>query len=277
MRTHLLIIDPQNDFCDLPAASLPPQTQPALPVPGAHADMQRLAQLLHSSGNAFAAISITLDSHHRIDIAHPGFWQDAAGHNPPPFTQISLSDLQQGRWRPRQPQQAEWVARYLRQLDAQGRYQLMIWPVHCQIGTWGQAIHSDLLHACNDWEDRHARSIQLIHKGAHPLTEHYSALCAEVPVEDAPETGLNHALLQALAQAEHLIVAGEAGSHCVKASVEHLLQYAPQLAPRLTLLRDAISAVAGFEAQYAEFLQRCAAQGVRIATCDSLRASLAAA
>lgn len=272
MRTHLLIIDPQNDFCDLPAAMLPPNTRPALPVPGAHADMQRLAQLLQSA--AFDAISITLDSHHRIDIAHPGFWQDAAGHNPPPFTQISLADYQNGRWQPRHSKQAVWVERYLRQLDAQGRYQLMIWPVHCQIGTWGQAIHSDLLAACNAWEDRSGRSIQLIQKGQHPLTEHYSALSAEVPLDDAPETGLNRALLHDLSQADHLIVAGEAGSHCVKASVEHLLQFAPELAPKMTLLRDAISAVAGFEAQYAQFLQNCAAQGVRIADCGSLVASL---
>lgn len=36
---HLLIIDPQNDFCDLPAGYLPAdQTLPALPVTGAHAD-----------------------------------------------------------------------------------------------------------------------------------------------------------------------------------------------------------------------------------------------
>ena len=38
MRHHLLIIDPQNDFCDLPHA--------ALPVSGANADLMRLAQLI---------------------------------------------------------------------------------------------------------------------------------------------------------------------------------------------------------------------------------------
>ena len=47
--TQLLIIDPQNDFCDLPLSWQPhaPLTgyiiAPALPVAGAHADMQRLA------------------------------------------------------------------------------------------------------------------------------------------------------------------------------------------------------------------------------------------
>ena len=47
LNTHLLIIDPQNDFCDLPEAYRPAdplsgvRVQPALPVAGAHADMQR--------------------------------------------------------------------------------------------------------------------------------------------------------------------------------------------------------------------------------------------
>ncbi|HEX7638517.1 MAG TPA: cysteine hydrolase, partial [Burkholderiaceae bacterium] len=48
-NVQLLVIDPQNDFCDLPADWCPadPLTgrpvAPALPVAGAHADMQRTA------------------------------------------------------------------------------------------------------------------------------------------------------------------------------------------------------------------------------------------
>jgi nicotinamidase-related amidase len=53
-RIQLLVIDPQNDFCDLPQAYRPvdPLTgqpvAPALPVPGAHADMQRLASFIRA-------------------------------------------------------------------------------------------------------------------------------------------------------------------------------------------------------------------------------------
>ena len=54
-RTHLVIIDPQNDFCDLPADYCPldpvnPQQRlsPALPVAGAHArGVALLDQPLH--------------------------------------------------------------------------------------------------------------------------------------------------------------------------------------------------------------------------------------
>ena len=73
---HLLAIDPQNDFCDLPAAwhSRDPHsgavTAPALPVPGAHADMQRLAAFIRAQGAGIDHITVTLDSHQRYDVGH---------------------------------------------------------------------------------------------------------------------------------------------------------------------------------------------------------------
>ena len=68
--TQLLVIDPQNDFCDVPAAWHPvdPLTgatiPPALPVAGAHADMQRTAAFIRDAGAALDEIIVTLDSHH---------------------------------------------------------------------------------------------------------------------------------------------------------------------------------------------------------------------
>ena len=74
--THLLIIDPQNDFCDLPPGYCPTDpltglaTQPALPVAGAHADMLRLASFIRAASHSIDDITITLDSHQHLDIAH---------------------------------------------------------------------------------------------------------------------------------------------------------------------------------------------------------------
>ena len=77
-KVHLLIIDPQNDFCDLPLAeqSTDPLTigdkrVPALPVTGADQDMKRLAAFIDRVGNKLSGIHVTLDSHYPIDIAHP--------------------------------------------------------------------------------------------------------------------------------------------------------------------------------------------------------------
>ena len=143
---HLLIIDPQNDFCDLPPAhlALNPLTgrahAPALPVPGAHADMQRLAGLIRAGGAGLGDITVTLDSHHHLDIAHPTFWRrrDAGAlASVAPFTPISAQQVRDGEFQPRDPGALPRALAYLDALEARGRYTLMVWPVHCEIGSWG--------------------------------------------------------------------------------------------------------------------------------------------
>lgn len=282
-NTHLLVIDPQNDFCDLPAEYLPPSlhgqtTMPALPVPGAHQDMLRLADLILRAGDGISQISITLDSHQRYDIAHPIFWRTGAGEAVSPFTQISAAQVRAGQFVPRKgsavlPQ----VLQYLDQLEAAGRYQLMVWPVHCEIGTWGHNVHADLHAAYQRWEEQQLAIVNKISKGENPGTEHYSALMAEVPLESDAATQLNASLLQDLAQADRIYIAGEAGSHCVKATTEHIVQYLPAgYASRIVLLRDCISPVSGFDAQYQAFLQDMAERGVQIASCADVLPELLA-
>ena len=273
-NTHLLIIDPQNDFCDLPAEYWPQGAnpiQPALPVPGAHQDMLRLAALIRQGMAGIRHISLTLDSHHRLDIAHPTFWQTAQGSAPNPFTQISASAVRAGEFMPRQAAALPRVLQYLDALESAGRFQLMVWPVHCEIGSWGHNVHADLRTAYNLWEDAHISQVHMVHKGENPWTEHYSALMAEVPDSADQDTQLNQALLAKLTQADRIYIAGEAGSHCVKASTEHVLQYLPAaMASRIVLIRDCISPVAGFEAQYQAFLTDMQQKGVQIASCAEI-------
>ena len=273
MSTHLLLIDPQNDFCDLPADWLPRSPvsgeliRPALPVAGAHADLQRAAALVQRLGDRLDAITVTLDSHHRIDIAHPGFWRDTAGQAPGPFTPITASEVRAGSYAPRDPAQLARVLAYLDALEATGRYTLMVWPVHCQMGSWGHGVHAGLQAALDAWADTQGRSVAVVTKGENPWTEHYSALQAEVPDAADERTALNQALLAELDRFDRVLIAGEAGSHCVRATVEHLAAYLPsQQCPKLVLLTDCISPVAGFEAQQAEFLAAMQARGLRLAT-----------
>ena len=101
---QLLIIDPQNDFCDLPASACPEGQAPSLPVPGADADLQRLAGFVDAMAGRLQAITVTLDAHHRLDIAHPGFWRRGDGGQVAPFTPISAAALRAGEFVPRDPQ-----------------------------------------------------------------------------------------------------------------------------------------------------------------------------
>jgi nicotinamidase/pyrazinamidase len=270
----LLIIDPQNDFCDLPEAwrSQDPLSgavlAPALPVPGAHADMQRLAALIDAGAAGISSITVTLDSHQRYDIAHPTFWTDGDGEAVAPFTPISAAQLRAGEFQPRDPAAGPRALAYLDALEQAGRYTLMVWPVHCEIGSWGHNVHAAVKAACNRWEDRHLGVVQKITKGSNIWTEHYSALQAEVPDTTDPDTQLNRGLIDQLDQAELIVIAGEASSHCVKATTEHIAQHLPsRRLDRLLLVSDAMSPVAGFEAQAQGFFDGMRTQGVRTATC----------
>lgn len=282
-KLHLLIIDPQNDFCDLPASycAINPVSgkahAPALPVAGAHQDMLRLAALLNYGRAGLSEISLTLDSHHRYDIAHPTFWQRADGAPVTPFTEISAAAVRRGDFLPRQAAALPRVLAYLDQLEANGRFQLMVWPLHCEIGSWGHNVHEDVRQAYAQWEDAQQCVVHKLNKGSNPWTEHYSAVMAEVPDVDDPATALNSELIARLAQADQVYVAGEAGSHCVKATVEHIVAHigAERLA-RLALITDCISPVSGFEAAYQDFLHAMQARGVRLMTAAEVQVELVA-
>jgi nicotinamidase/pyrazinamidase len=267
---HLLIIDPQNDFCDLPEAYRPllpggQRAEPALPVPGAHADLLRVAALIEAGSGGLSEISVTLDSHQHLDIAHPTFWQTAAGEAVAPFTQIGAEDVRGGRYLPRLPGARDRALGYLEQLERQGRYRHMVWPVHCEIGSWGHNVHPAVRSAYNAWEERTLGSVRKVTKGENPWTEHYSAIQAEVPVPSDAATLLNVGLVTELRRADRLYITGEAGSHCVKATTEHLVQQlSAEETKKLVLVEDCMSPVTGFEAAHQAFVADLRARGASI-------------
>ena len=282
--TQLLVIDPQNDFCDVPAAWRPadPLTgtpiAPALPVAGAHADMLRTAEFIRAAGAALDEIVVTLDSHHQVDIAHPTFWKQAGGADVTPFTQITAAQVRAGEFLPRDPAALPRTLAYLDALEAGGRYVLMVWPVHCEIGTWGHDVHASVRAAYNQWERATLRGVRKVTKGENPWTEHYSAIQAEVPDAADDHTQMNTGLLAELDKAGTLLIAGEASSHCVRATTEHIVANLPSGRPeRVVLLTDCMSPVGGFEAQHQAFLGDMRAKGVRLMTSAQARELVGAA
>lgn len=280
-QLHLLIIDPQNDFCDLPAESLPSGFAPSLPVTGAHQDMLRVAQLIRDGGAGLTQISVTLDAHHRYDIAHPTFWRTGDGGAVAPFTQISAQQLREGAFVPAAAGALPRAQHYLDALESAGRYQLMVWPVHCEIGSWGQNIHGAVRAAYNAWEAAQLQVVAKLSKGSNPWTEHYSAVMAEVPDPQDPATQLNIPFLDSLVSADRIYICGEAGSHCVKASTEHIADYLQaqqgrEALAKLVLLTDCMSPVTGFEAQQEAFIAAMLARGARLATSTEILPELLA-
>jgi nicotinamidase/pyrazinamidase len=272
-NVQLLVIDPQNDFCDLPEAHCPAdplgggRLAPALPVAGAHADMQRLAGFIRAASSRLDGIAVTLDSHNRLHIAHPTFWQRGDGGVVEPFTSITARQVRAGEFLPRDPQALPRALAYLDALDARGRYTLMVWPVHCEVGSWGHNVHADVRAAYNAWEVQRLAVVRKVAKGSNLWTEHYSALQAEVPDPSDPRTLLNRPFLDELDRAGLLFIAGEAGSHCVKSTTVDIVENLPGGRPeRIVMLTDCMSPVGGFRPQHDAFLADMRSRGVRLAT-----------
>jgi nicotinamidase-related amidase len=258
MKVHGLIIDPQEDFCN-------PETG-TLYVPGAEEDVERLAGLVRRLGGAIDRIHVTLDSHHYLHVAHPVWWIDASGRHPAPFTIISADDVDTGRWYAARPKAQERSAAYVRALARNGRYPLCIWPYHCLIGSAGHAVAPVLFAALSEWESGF-RIVDFVGKGSSIWTEHYSAIRADVPDPADPSTLPNQRLLDSLAAADVIFLAGEASSHCVANTVRDLAgAMGDTFLRKLVLLRDATSAVTGFEQNAASFLREMTGRGMRTAT-----------
>jgi nicotinamidase/pyrazinamidase len=256
-KTHLVAIDPQNDFCDIPGA--------ALPVAGANADMQRLAAFIDANAPRLDDIHITLDSHNPVDIAHPAWWVDANGAAPAPFTAIGEDDVAAGRWRARLPELQVRSREYVKQLARAGRYVLVIWPEHCLIGTWGHNVQADVMAALNRWARSRMEVVDFVTKGSNPFTEHYSAVQAEVPDPADPSTLVNTRFIETLAQADEILIAGEALSHCVANTVRDIASnFGDENIKKLVLLEDCSSSVAGFEGLGQQFVAEMTARGMRV-------------
>lgn len=264
MQARLLVIDPQNDFCDIPGA--------ALPVAGADADLTRLASFMRRAVHDLTHITVTLDSHASVGIERTTFWTTGTGEDMQPFTQVTAEDLVARRFVPRDAARTPEVLAYLRALERGGRYHLVVWPVHCVLGTWGHNIHAGVAAELVRWEKEHQRSADRLLKGLNPMTEQYSAIQAEVPLEQDATTRTNHALIARARPGDGtLLVAGEAASHCVAATVEHLFQaLSDDERRRVIILRDCMSPVPGFEAQAEKFFANAIAQGARVMTTAEL-------
>ena len=234
MNIQLIAIDPQKDFCDKDGS---------LFVPGATQDMDRTGMMVRRLKSKIDNIHVTLDSHRKVDIAHPIWFKDSAGNHPAPFTMISSADLRSGKWMTTMPGAYARTLAYLETLETSGRYAHLIWPEHCLIGSEGHNVMPNLLDALHEWEDRF-NLVDFVTKGSNPWTEHFSAVQAEVPDPEDPTTQLNTRLIETVQKADIILVAGEALSHCVANTIRDMAaKFDAATIAKMVLLTDAMSNV----------------------------------
>ena len=239
-KNALLIVDPQNDFCD---------QRGSLYVEGAAADIARLAKHIAAEPGRYDGIYISLDSHDVIAVFHPRYWADAAGVHPAPYTAITRGDLfaHGGRWRPSNPANGMQTEKFFDAMDRKGLESLMIWPEHCVVSTWGHQVADTLREALAIWRSATGQAVRFCFKGENPYSEQFSVFEG---VDDSWEDmRFNERLYRALAVCASVTFAGEALSHCVEASVASYMNRlrTDGRVQTVRLLADCTSPVTGFD------------------------------
>lgn len=252
-KVCLVIIDPQMDFIN-----------GSLAVPGADDDMSRVAEMIRKYGKEIDDIQITMDSHYKTHIAHGLSWKDRKDEHPVPIflhkgntvpTFLTLQMVLDGEYRATNPGFQKRYIEYLKKLEANGRYQLMIWPEHCIIGSPGQCIQPDLLDAISGWEARYYGAAQRTTKGSNPFTEHYSALIADVEDPEDEGTRLNTDFISVMKYYDLILGTGEALSHCFANTFKDIFnEFGAKQLEKFALLEDATSNVPGCNKMGEDFI-----------------------
>ena len=241
-RVAMFAIDAQVGFCT-PGASLY--------VPNAEKDVAKAIDFIYKNIDKITELHFSLDTHYAFQIFHPTFWIDNEGNHPAPFTIIKLDDIRNGKWMPStHPKHAE---DYVRQLEAQGKYDLCIWPFHTMLGSLDHALVPALFEASLFHTIVRKTSTKFETKGQHPLTENYSVMAPEVKqllqgTKDETTVGqFNTKFFRALMNNDQVIIWGEAASHCVKATIEDLISQIqsvdPSLIDKIVVFKDCMSPV----------------------------------
>jgi nicotinamidase-related amidase len=256
-KIHVLLVDLQKDFC-FPEGTLYVGGRSGR---GALDDNDRIARFIYANLGLLTDVTCTLDTHFPYQIFSPSFWLDRDDCPLGPHREITTEDIRRGEVKPN-PAVAFWVSEgddawllkqvefYCAELEKAGKYRLYLWPFHCILGGEGHALcgviqEARMFHAfVRGSED----GIEV--KGGHPLTENYSVLAPEVlrRWDGQPLAERNTQLVKTLLDADAVVIAGQAASHCVKSSIEDLLREIKakdeRLARKVYVLEDCMSAVA---------------------------------
>ncbi|MEO8973455.1 MAG: hypothetical protein ABI406_17855 [Ktedonobacteraceae bacterium] len=235
-RIAVILVDYQHDFVN-PAGTLS--------VPGAQEDVARFLTWFYASADKITTVYASLDTHLPYHIFYSSWWHNAqTGEHPQPFTVITEEDVLNHVWEPVSKIEQEWSRQYVHRLKQEARKELMIWPYHTMQGTLGHMLSAPISEAIA-WHSaaRNAEPVYIV-KGLTLRTEYYGIFGAEIP--DAPEDGLNTALLDIVMAHDRVYIAGEAKSHCVLETERQIARYCqdrPELLRRVYALKDCTSSV----------------------------------
>ncbi len=233
-----------------------------LPVGGAIEDSVRWATWLYENLRYITCVHQTLDTHLLWQIFHWIFLVDADGNHPPANVPIDDADIQSGKWTisPKaalalygnaaaHPELQRYLRHYSTLLKQGGKYPLIPWVIHGQLGGVEHAL-LPIIHEASTFHSV-ARSTEYKRwtKGGMPLAEAYSPLKEEVQKDHhgKPVGQKRTEFINTLLVADAVIIGGQAKSHCVRAFIgdflDEILAKDRALAEKVYLVEDFTSPV----------------------------------
>jgi len=255
-KTCLFLIDVQNTFC-IPGFELFVAGRDQL---GAVKDNIRLCEFIYKNLKNITQICATMDTHRAFQIFYPVFFVDKNNNHPKPMTVITAEDIENKRWFVNpgvlynlEDVGAEFlknqVEYYIKKVSEKGKFELIIWPYHAMLGGIGHSVVSIVEEALFFHNMARSSQTDFEIKGNNPLTESYSALCPEVlKGYDLSKIAVkNVKLIKKLLSYDRVVIAGQAKSHCVRWTIEDLLEEIKKVDKGLTekiyILEDCTSSV----------------------------------
>jgi len=284
-KIHALLIDPQWDFCHAGIAGYDPtnpnpdpimdfaQRPGALYVPGAEADCMRTAEMIIKGASKIDDISLTMDSHRPIHVAHSDYWRDDQGNQPTPLADIiDLADVdgQNPKWRTYNPADQDWVTKvYLPELKSRNRNPLTIWPKHCIWGSGGWQVYPCIQQAVQTWCEGEWGTVNVKFKGQNCRTEWFSAVGADVEDPNDRQTGLDTDFVEQFKDADLFVFMGQALSHCMRWTFTDIAEYlGDKFVKKCLLIEDGTSSVPvpQFIQDGKDFVEKYKAMGMQTCT-----------
>ena len=230
-RICLVAVDVQNTFC-IPGYELYVGGRSGT---GAVDDNRRLCEFMYRNVGLITEICPTMDTHQAMQIFHAIYLVNDKGEHPPPFTLVSVEDVEKGAWRfnPALSHSlrvdAEYGQRqlihYASELKKSNKYDLTVWPYHAMLGGIGHALVPSLEEAIFFHGMARYSQPDFHVKGDNPFTEHYSVIGPEVleGPEGKPIAGKSDKFFRKLVEFDAVLIAGQAKSHCVAWTIDDLL------------------------------------------------------
>jgi nicotinamidase-related amidase len=227
-------IDVQQDFMD----------NGALGVPNATKDVENMTRFIYDNMEKISSIAVSIDTHNPFQIFHPCWWIDENGNNPPPFTAITLQDLDDGKWRAIINPIAS--RDYVENLEKDGKKVLVVWTYHCLQGTSGCSLENQFANIVYFHSVAKKSMTQRLVKGQDPLSEMYGIIKPEYDKKNY----INIDFLNKIEKFDKIIIGGEAKSHCVLESIKQILEHYQnnvEVTKRIYILEDCMSVIPTFE------------------------------